>query len=98
MLSNFNDQKHVNNNDINDCIEMRNLRFFAISSLCRELSPTCMFKWPLSSHVEHISPYHMQHIVFQVVHRDSSAINPLLDTTWPFVYFLQGRLDRAQLL
>ena len=54
---------YYNNN--NNRIERRNSRFFAISSLCREPSPT--LKWPECNRVQITcntsSPYHVQHVL-----------------------------------
>ena len=48
-----------------DHIERLNSRFFTLSSLRRELSPTCTLKWPQCSRVQFMcntsSAYHMQH-------------------------------------
>ena len=65
----------INNNNR---IERRNSRFFTISSLRRELSPTRMLKWPGRDRVQIMcntsSAYHVQHAVCHFVRRDSSAI------------------------
>ena len=53
----------INNNHI----QRRNSRFFTISSLCRELSPTRTLKWPRRNQVQIMcntsSAYHVQHVV-----------------------------------
>ena len=53
--------------------------FFTISSLRCELSPTRTLKWPGRNRVNITSnntssAYHVQHVVCQLVRRDSSAI------------------------
>ena len=59
-----------NNNNNNNRIQRRNSRFFAISSLRCEPSPTHTLKWPGCSRVQitcHISStYHVQHVVLLV--------------------------------
>ena len=71
-------QNTNNNNDNNDCTEGRKSRFFAISSMRRELSPTCTLKWPGRNRVQITcnisSAYRMQHVKCRVVRRDSSAV------------------------
>ena len=51
---------------------------FAIYSLRRKLSPTCMLKWPGRSRVQIMcntwSAYHLHHAVCHLERRDSSAI------------------------
>ena len=45
------------NNNNNNRIQKHSSRFFTITSLCCEPSPTCTFKWPAQScanHVQHI--------------------------------------------
>ena len=52
--------------------------FFKISSLRRELSPTCTLKWPRRYRVQitcnTLSTYHVQRVMCHIVRRDSSAI------------------------
>ena len=64
------DDDNNNNNNNNNCIQRRNLRLFTISSLLRELSPTCTLKWPLRNRVQITcntsSAYHMQHVLLRV--------------------------------
>ena len=56
-----------NNNNNNNRIEMRNSRFFTISSLCRETSPMRTLKWTGHNHVQITcntsSAYHVQGVV-----------------------------------
>ena len=67
--------KDFNNNNR---IERRKSRFFTISSLCHELSPTCTLNGPERDRVQITcntsSAYHVQHAVCHMVRRDSSAI------------------------
>ena len=61
-----------------NCIQRRSLRFFTISSLRRELSPTRTLKWPRHNPVQITynntsSAYHVQHVC-HLVRRDGSAI------------------------
>ena len=63
------DGSPVNNNDDDDndnidCIKRHNLRFFTISSLCREVSPTRTLKWPGRNHVQIISNTSIAHHMF----------------------------------
>ena len=66
------------NDNNNNGIQKRNSRFFTISSLRRELSPTRTLKRPLRNRVQITcntsSAYHVQHAVCHLVRRDSSAI------------------------
>ena len=61
----------------NNCIERRNSRCVAISSLRRELSPTRSLKWPGRNRVQITcntsSAYHVQPAVCHLVRRDFSA-------------------------
>ena len=54
-----------NNNRIPDAIH----DFFSISSVCHELSPTCMLKWPRRNRVQTtyntLSANHMQHVMLR---------------------------------
>ena len=72
------DDNDSNNYNDDNSIERRNSRFFTICSLCRELSPRRTLKWPVSNRVQITcntpSAYHVQHVVYHVVRRDSSAI------------------------
>ena len=58
---------HHHHNHHHHRIQRRNLRFFTISSLCCESSPTYMLKWPGRSRVQITcntsSANHMQHVV-----------------------------------
>ena len=69
---------HWRRNDNDNPIERRNPNFLTISSLRRELSPIRKLKWPRHNRVQITcntsSAYHVQHVVCQVVRRDSSAI------------------------
>ena len=64
--------------DKNIRIQRRHSRFFTISSLGRELSPTRTLKWPRHNRVKITcctsSAYHVQRVVCHWVRRDSSAI------------------------
>ena len=55
----------------NNCIERLNLRFFTISLLRHELSPTHTLKWPERSRVQitcnTLNSYHKQHAVCRLV-------------------------------
>ena len=57
----------VNNSNNNNRIQRHNLRFFTISSVHREPSPTRTLKWPGRNHVQTTcntsSAYHVQHVV-----------------------------------
>ena len=87
---------HDNNNN-NSHIQRCHSRFFTISSLRREPSPTRMLKWPGHNRVQIMCntfsayAYHVQHVVISratcrdtshVVWRDSSAINLLSWQSW----------------
>ena len=67
-----------NNNNNNNHTEKCNSRFFTISSLRCELSPTCTLKWPgrncVQSTCNTSSACHVQPAVCHLVQRDSSAI------------------------
>ena len=67
---------HHNNND-NNSIQRCSSRFFTISSLRRELSPTGMFKWPGRNHVQITcntsSAYHVQHVVLCAMWYEKTA-------------------------
>ena len=67
-----------NNNNNNKRIEKSNSRFFTVSSLRHELSPTGTLKWPGCSRVQITcnasDTHHVQHIVCHVVQKDISAI------------------------
>ena len=60
-------------------IDRCNSRFCTISSLRRELSPTCTLKWPGRNHVQIMSnisnAFHVQHVMCHVLQKDSSAIS-----------------------
>ena len=62
----------------NNCIQRCSSRFFVISSLHCELSPTRTLKWPRHNCVKITcntsSAYHVQNVVCHLVRRDSSAI------------------------
>ena len=53
----------IKNNSNNNCIQRCSLRFFTISLLCRELSPTRTLKWPRHDRVKigcnTLSAYHV---------------------------------------
>ena len=67
-----------NNNNNDNWTERHYSRFSRFSSLRRELSPTRTLKWPGNNLVQirckTQSTHHVQHIICQVVWRDSSAI------------------------
>ena len=68
--NNNDDDDHDDDDDDDDRIERRNSRFFTISSLRRELSPTHMCKWPGRNRVEMCntsSVYRVQHAVCHLV-------------------------------
>ena len=77
--SNNNKKNFFKNNDSN-CVQRRNLRFFTISSLRSEPSPTHTLKWPraqsCANYVQHIerSPCATCRVMCHVVRRDSSAV------------------------
>ena len=54
-----------------NCIQRRSSRLFTISSLRRELSPTCTLKWPRHTRVKIMcntsSIYQVQHVVCHLV-------------------------------
>ena len=62
----------------NNCIQRCSSRFFTISSLCWELSPTHTLKWPKHNRVQitcnTLSTYHVQRVVCRLVRMDSSDI------------------------
>ena len=66
------------NDNVSNDIERCNSRYFTISSLCRELSLTCMLRLLGCSCVQitckTLGAYHMQHDMCHTVQRDSSAI------------------------
>ena len=70
--------KQENNNNTNNCIQVCSSRFFTISLLRRELTPTRTLKWPMRNPVKITcntsSAYHVQRVVCLLVGRDSSAI------------------------
>ena len=63
--------------DNNNHIQRHNSRFLRISSLCRELSPTCMLKWPGRNHVQIISntesAYHGQNVALRAMWYERTA-------------------------
>ena len=67
--NNNNNNDNNNNNNNNNRIQRLNSRFFTISSLHREPSPTCTLKWPGSNRVQITcntsSAYHVQHVVLR---------------------------------
>ena len=67
-----------NNNNDNNCTERHDSRFYTISLLCHELSPTCTLKWPGHDIVQITcntsGAHHMQHVACHMVQKDSSAI------------------------
>ena len=66
-----------NDNNNNNHIQRCNSRFFAISSLRRELSPTCTLKWPRRNRVQITcntsSAYHVQHVVLRATWYEGTA-------------------------
>ena len=62
-----NDDDNNNNNNNNNCIQRSNSRFFTISSLRREPSPTHTLKWPGHNRVQitwnTLNAYHVQHVL-----------------------------------
>ena len=77
----------INNNN-NDHTEKRSLRLFTISLLHQELSQTHMLNRPGCNPVQitcHTAgAHHAQHVMCQVVQRDSSAIHTLVSSTSRF--------------
>ena len=61
MRAVYNDICNNNNYIYNNDVERHNLRFFTISSLFRNLSQTCLLKWPGCSHV-HILCKHIRRL------------------------------------
>ena len=70
-FNNNNNNNNYNNNNNNNHTKRRNSRFFTISSLRRELSPTCKLLWPrrncVQSRCSTQSAYHVQYIMCHVV-------------------------------
>ena len=66
-----------NDNDNNDRIQSSISRFFTISSLRRELSPTRTLKWPRRNRVQVTcntsSAYHAQHVVLRATWYEGTA-------------------------
>ena len=66
-----------NNNNNNNRIQRRNSRFFTISSLRREASPTRTLKWPGNNCVQitcnTFSAYHVQHVVIRATWYEETA-------------------------
>ena len=75
--NNNDDDDDDDDDDDNNHIQRRNLRFFAISSLCSEPSPTRMLKWPRHSDVQITcntsSAYHVQHVVLRTTWFEGTA-------------------------
>ena len=69
------DDDDNNNSNNNNGIQRCNLRFFTISSLLRELSPTRTLKWPRCNYVQHIKRLSRAtcRVMRHVVQRDSSV-------------------------
>ena len=69
---------------------MRNLRFFIISSLRRELSPTRTLKWPGSNRVQITcntqSAYHVHHVDLCI----KRAVQKRVTQRYPFYHRLVG--------
>ena len=65
------------NSNNNNRIERCNSRFFTISSLRRESSPTCTLKWPGPNRVQitcnTLSAYHVQHVVIRATWYEEAA-------------------------
>ena len=81
-----------NNENDNDGIERRNLRFFTDSSLWCELYTSCMLKWPGRNCVQTtcnaLGAHHVQLVMCHVVRRDSSAIKfDRVEITFIFALF-----------
>ena len=72
--NNNNNHHHHHHHHHHHRIQRRISRFFTISSLRRELSPTRTLKWPRHNRVKSSSTYHVQRVVCHLVRRDSSAI------------------------
>ena len=74
--SNNNNRNDINNNN-NKRIQRRNSRFFTISSLRRELSPTRTRMWPERSRVQitcnSSNAYHVQHVVLHATWYEGTA-------------------------
>ena len=72
----FQRQGKANNNN-NNCIQRHNSRFFTISSLRRELSPTRTLKCPGRNHVQITcstsSAYHVPHVVLRAMWYEGTA-------------------------
>ena len=66
-----------NNSNNNNRIQRRNSRFFTISSLRRELSPTRTLKWPGRNRVQITcntsSAYQVQHVVLHATWYEGTA-------------------------
>ena len=64
-------------NNNNNCIQRHHLRFFTISSLRHEPSPTRRLKWPRRNHVQIMRntscPHHVQHVVFRATWYEGTA-------------------------
>ena len=65
------------NNDDNNRIQRLNSRFFTISSLRHELSPTRTLKWPERNRVQITcntpNAYHVQHVVLRATWYEGTA-------------------------
>ena len=76
--NNNNNKQPRNKQNDNDSIERRDSRYFSISTLCRELSPTRTLKWLGRNRAQITcntsSAYRVQRVVCHMVRRDTSAI------------------------
>ena len=77
VYCNNNNNNNSNNNNFNNRIQRRNLRFFTISSLCRESSPARTLKGSLHNYVQIMcntsSAYHVQHVVLRATWYEGTA-------------------------
>ena len=84
----------LNNNSNSNCIQRRNLRFFTISSLRRELSPTCTLKWSGCNRVQIMcntsSTYHVQHVLCATWYEGTAQLLNLTEFKWHLfeLYFI----------
>ena len=86
----------VNKYKNNNCIHRRNSRFFTISSLGREPSPTHTLKWPRHNHVQITwntsSTCHMQHVVLYATWNEGTAqilsLTEFRSFSWALFYWL----------
>ena len=74
--NNSNNYNNNNNNNNNNRIQRHNSRFFTISSLCHELSPTRTRKWPERNRVQimcNTSTTYVQHVVLRAIWYEGTA-------------------------